>query len=95
MLLAKNLPKRQLLPIIFPRMVLDGIAGINFALSGSPKNTWAILKAHMSFYKSLPQLPRVRKQLPSTKKFPNMMGVMNHSIVYKHFLGKKKCFNDL
>ncbi len=94
-LLAKNLPKRQFLQTIFPRMVLDGIAGVKFILSGAPKDTWAIFKAHMAFYGSLPSLPAIRKKIGRKKHFPYMNGVLGHSIVYKHFVNKKNTFSEL
>src|SRR5690606_1286399 len=39
--IAKNLPRRRALPLIFLRLVLDGIAGIWFLLQGKPDHLWA------------------------------------------------------
>ncbi len=50
LMLTKNLPKSSLIPILFIRMILDGIAGIKFLLNGKLKHFIAILKAHFSFY---------------------------------------------
>jgi GT2 family glycosyltransferase len=50
LMLTKNLPKSSLIPILFIRMVLDGIAGLKFLINGKLKHFIAILKAHFSFY---------------------------------------------
>lgn len=49
-LLYKNLPMKELL-IKFPvRLVLDWIAATKFALSGSPRDGLAVMKAHFHFF---------------------------------------------
>jgi len=50
LMLTKNLPKEKLYKILLGRMVLDGIAGLQFLTQGKPKHFWAVLKAHWSFY---------------------------------------------
>ena len=50
LMLTKNLPKNQLLYVLFIRLLLDGIAGIRFLFQGELKHLLAILKAHFSFY---------------------------------------------
>jgi len=54
LMLAKNLPTSLLFPIIFIRLLLDGLAGVVFMFQRKPKHTWAIIKAHFGFYKRLP-----------------------------------------
>ncbi|VXB85955.1 dTDP-Rha--alpha-D-GlcNAc-pyrophosphate polyprenol alpha-3-L-rhamnosyltransferase [Flavobacterium sp. 9AF] len=49
-MLTKNLPKDKLFKILFLRMVLDGIAGIQFLIKGKWKHFHSILKAHYQFY---------------------------------------------
>ena len=50
LMLLKNLPEKQLFPVIFTRFILDGVAGIQFLFQGKFKHFTAILKAHSSFY---------------------------------------------
>lgn len=88
-LLLKNLPKNQLVSIIFTRLILDGIAGIYYLLQGKPKFTWAIVLAHFHFYKNLPYFYRKRKQ-PQFKTY-----FLTKSIVYSYFIRKKKYFNNI
>ena len=50
LMLTKNLPERKLFLILFLRLCLDGLAGIQFILKGKFKHCWAIVKAHFAFY---------------------------------------------
>lgn len=49
-MLTKNLPKRVLYRRLLVRMLLDGVAGLQFLIKGKPKHFFAILKAHVAFY---------------------------------------------
>ena len=49
-LLYKNLPTKKRLGILFTRMLLDGLAGVQFLLKGEFKQILAILRAHRDFY---------------------------------------------
>ncbi len=64
LMMLKNLPKSLVAPIIFSRLLLDGLAGIVFMLQGKPKHTWAIVKAHFGFYKRIPQALKQRPKKP-------------------------------
>jgi len=61
-MLLKNLPVLYIVPIIFTRLILDGLAGIVFMLQAKPKHTWAIIKAHFGFYKRIPIIWRQRPE---------------------------------
>ena len=50
LMLIKNLPKSKLFKILFIRLILDGLAGIQFISQGKFSHCFAILKAHFSFY---------------------------------------------
>ncbi len=52
LLLAENLhPAERWL--IGWRLILDGVAGLYFLLSGKPRHTWAIIRAHGAFYQAM------------------------------------------
>lgn len=51
--LLKNLPKSKLFPIIFIRMIFDGIAGLHFLISGKFSHLWSVLLSHFSFYRHI------------------------------------------
>jgi len=85
--ISKNVPKRFLLFVVMLRLLLDGIAGIKFAIELRPIHTWAIMKAHFSFYKHLPGMLRKRRKI----SFKKTNYFACYSIVWQHFiLGRDK-----
>lgn len=87
---VKNVPKKWFLFVVFSRLVLDGVAGIKFALELRPIHTWAIVKAHFSFYSNFYTFLKKRKLLQKKSKY-----YTHTSIVWQYFgLGRKK-FNQL
>ncbi|OFY95667.1 MAG: glycosyl transferase family 2 [Bacteroidetes bacterium RIFCSPLOWO2_12_FULL_31_6] len=85
--LHKNLPKASRFKVILTRLLLDGLAGIKFLLSGKPNHTWAIVRSHFSFFNGLHQNKLKRNQSLN----PNLTGMINKSIVVAYFF--KKCNN--
>ncbi|SFD89358.1 glycosyltransferase family 2 protein [Flavobacterium phragmitis] len=89
LMLVKNLPKRGLFWVIFFRMVLDGIAGMRFLTQGKIGHTFAILKAHFSFYcVSL-------KYLGKRKEFQIQQYYMVKSIVFLYYIRKMTLFKEI
>ncbi|MGO4903902.1 glycosyltransferase family 2 protein [Flavobacterium sp. W20_MBD1_R3] len=89
LMLTKNVPKDKLFRILFVRMVLDGIAGLQFISKGKFKHFVAILKAHGSFY-GLFSLQCKKRDLFQNQKYYN-----TKSIVFKYFVKNITVFNDL
>jgi len=87
--LVKNLPKKSLFPIIFTRLILDGIAGIKFLLELKPMHTFAIIKAHFSFYKNLSKM--LKKRNGNNQKTDYYI-VKN--VVWNYFILSKRKFED-
>ena len=79
-----------LLPKIFTRLVLDGIAGLRFLVQLKFGHVFAILKAHFSFYYHLSRLLKQRTQPAKKKNYFH-----TKSIVWSYFVSKKKTFNRL
>lgn len=91
-LLTKNLPASKLFPAILARLVLDGLAGIQFILKGKMSHTAAILKAHFHFYGRYGKLMAARRG----ESFPwPLNGVYQKSIVRQVFMGGVKTFEQL
>lgn len=88
-MLYKNLPKKNRFSIIFKRLCLDGLAGIQLFLKLKPLHTFAIIKAHFAYYAQLKNLRY--KQTKQTK--PNYFYTNN--IVTAYFLQGKKVFTKL
>jgi len=89
LMLTKNLPKYKLYWILFCRMVLDGIAGIQFLFQGKFNHLLAILKAHFSFYTLFSIHYKKRGNFQSEKYYNTK------SIVYLYFIKKVTVFNDI
>ncbi|CAM1367790.1 Glycosyl transferase family 2 [Tenacibaculum soleae] len=87
--LLKNLPTSKLFTIIFFRLVLDGLAGIKFLLEGKPKHTFAIIKAHFSFYANFVKFINKRKNTTKSNSYYKITFV-----VWQYYaLGRKKFEN--
>jgi GT2 family glycosyltransferase len=89
LMMVKNLPKNKLIPILFIRLALDGIAGIKFLIQGQFKHILAILKAHFSFYWLFYRNYNKRDDFQATKYY------FTKSIVYLYFINKVKVFNNI
>ncbi len=76
--------------LVFIRLVLDGIASLKFLFELKWKHTYAILRAHFSFYGHIPTLIRVRK---SSKKRSNYYE--KTSIVISYYIRNCKTINCL
>ena len=87
----KNVPKRYLLLVLFSRLVLDGIAGLKFIVELRPIHTWAILRAHISFYGLSFKIAKKRKNISFKRK------TYHHgkSIIWQHFALRRNTFNQI
>lgn len=88
--IAKNLPRRAAWPIIFTRLLLDGIAAVRFALQLRGRHAWAILRAHFSFYWHFRTIIGKREKSNFLLKY-----YIVKSIVWSHFVHQVKNFNIL
>jgi len=85
-----------ILPMIIKRLILDGFATIPFLLSGQFSHIWALLQAHISFYKYLPEMIEKRKAfIREHDNHFNRAGMYKKSIILDRFLFRKTKFNDL
>jgi len=99
-MLFKNLPTSKLFHIILIRLILDGVAGLKFLLSGDIKSVWAIIKAHFAFYAWLPNLSKKRKKIKKINQSfsigeANRTGIYKGSLVWQHFAKGVKKFSQL
>ena len=86
-MMVKNLPKKQLFPVIFQRLCLDGIAGIRFFFQGKPKHTWAIIRAHFTLYRFISKFLTKRSSRQKENYF------LVNSIVYRYFIKNGRFFD--
>ncbi|UZR93092.1 glycosyltransferase family 2 protein [Chondrinema litorale] len=94
-MIYKNLPSQNLLPLIFMRLVLDGVAACSFLVQGKFKSILAVLNAHFSFYTNLKSLNLKRNELQPSHKFKVNLPIYNKSIVFSYFVKKQQTFNSL
>ena len=94
-LLTKNLPATSLFPILFTRLVLDGIAALKFVIDLKPKHSIAIVKAHFTFYANFNRLAKERRGYYHKLKGLQSTQMYNSSIVYEHFIKGVKTFTGL
>lgn len=89
LMLFKNLKFSKVIPIIFVRLVLDGLAGVKFLLQGKFPHFFAIIKAHFSFY--IMQFKYLKNRNTATE----VKTILNKSIVVDYYLKNKKKYSDV
>jgi GT2 family glycosyltransferase len=89
LMLTKNLPKHNLASIIFVRLLLDGLAGIQFLFKGKFNHFWVIIKAHFHYYHLINKTLKKRKA-PQSENYYYIK-----SIVYKYFVKNGTIFEKL
>lgn len=94
-LLYKNLPKGKLFKTLFIRMILDGVAAIQFLVTGQLKAFFKVLEAHLDFYKSIKKLKLKRKVLLLKVTTSNHPEVYKGSLIFDFFIARKKKFSEL
>lgn len=87
-MLLRNLPKYKILPVIFSRLVLDGITAIVFWRYEGFGHLKAIFFAHMDFYKKLRFYYKTREK--------TINNFWNHRFVpWQYFILRRKKINEL
>jgi GT2 family glycosyltransferase len=94
-LIFKNIEGQYLLRSLFMRMVLDGIAAFKFLFTNGISHFYAIIRAHLHFYRLIPTIRQKRKRLKTLERTRNISGVYMGSIVADYFIRGKKSFRDL
>jgi GT2 family glycosyltransferase len=89
LMLTKNLPKQKLYPVLLMRLVLDGLAGIQFLASGKITHCFAIARAHFVFYSLFFSFLKKRGYVQKPLYYKTS------SIVYKYYIRGIKVFSEL
>lgn len=87
--LVKNVKGFHVWWLLFQRLVLDGLAGLQFLFQGKFGHFVAVIKAHFGFYRLLPRFLQKRKKVATTLKYYRIK-----SIVWNYFIVKKRNFNN-
>ncbi len=88
--ITKNLPRRKAFTIILIRLLLDGVAAFRFAFQLKYDHVWAILRAHLSFYRQFRKMYTKREKANFILKY-----YATKSIVWSYFVHQVKKFNIL
>lgn len=92
-MLIKNMKFSDILIIIPLRLILDAIAAISFLnQKNGVSHLIAIVKAHITFYFSIPKLIKKHNKINQTRE---LSGKKNYSIIIKNKIQGIKCFSDL
>nr|WP_321452912.1 glycosyltransferase [uncultured Carboxylicivirga sp.] len=95
LMLLKNLSGFRLFPILFVRMVLDGVAALHFIAKGEFRFFMAVFKAHLSFYSMIPEALRKRRfQKPMRIKIHHHE-IYPQSIIWAFYFKKTTRFSQL
>jgi GT2 family glycosyltransferase len=86
LMILKNVPAAKLPFVFIVRLLLDGLAGIQFLLKGKVKHTVAIVKAHFKVYVLMGAFLNNRQH----KQYKNYY--KTKSIVYQYFIRDVKVF---
>lgn len=78
----------NLFTLILTRLLFDGLAGAKFLFNFQFKHIWAIVRAHIAFYKALPRLLEERNTHQEKRNYYNLK-----SIVWQYFACKSKYFH--
>ena len=91
-MMYKNLPPKRLIPTLWVRMILDGMSATVYLCKLQFKFFFAVFRAHLAFYASLPKLIAERKKLKKTAIKYYHDEIFNGSIVYRCIIKKQKTF---
>jgi GT2 family glycosyltransferase len=94
-LLYKNLPPKQLFPILFLRMILDAAAALKILSEFNLSGIKSALKAHYQFYASIQALHRKRRQISLAGKNNFLAKRFGQSIVFQFYIKRKKKFSEI
>lgn len=88
--ITKNLPRRVAFTIILFRLILDGVAAVRFVFQLKFQHCFAILRAHLSFYRQFRMMFRKREKTEFVSKY-----YATKSIVWSHYVNHIRKFSDL
>ena len=88
--ITKNLPRKKAFTIILARLLLDGIAAARFILQLKFNHCFAIIRAHLSYYRQFGKMYAKREKNDFLTNY-----YTTKSIVWSHFVHQVKNYNKL
>lgn len=93
-LLQKNLPSNKLIPILFFRMILDGMSALVYLSRFSFGFFGAVFKAHLHFYKRMFKTHKVRRAFKNIASTDIVSQIYPHSMVFNFIVRKRRKFEQ-
>lgn len=84
-----------LVPKLFWRMMIDGVAAISFLAKGEFRHFGAVFKAHISFYAQLRTFLKKRKAVKAMSTSFNSTGMFRGNILWNYYVKGVKKYSDL
>jgi GT2 family glycosyltransferase len=88
--ITKNLPRRKAFPIILCRLLLDGVAALRFLFQLKFSHMWAVVRAHLSYYRHYFRMIHKREKINFVEKYYETT-----SIVWSYYVRRIKTFGFL
>lgn len=88
-MLYKNLPGSRLWWTLPARMVLDGLSAVAYLLTGKGALFTSVWRAHMDFYRRLPDLRRKRRAI-WRRAVAAPEGIYGGLMLWRYFTGRRK-----
>jgi hypothetical protein len=89
-MILKNVPSKNRFTILAYRLILDGAIGLFFLFRLKISFTWAIIRAHFSFYK---RFKSVKLKNNSQIKKDDYFFIKN--ILFEYYIKRSRYFTDL
>lgn len=95
LMLYKNLPQAELVPVMRIRAILDYVAALSFLLKGQVSNALAVCRARSAFHSLCPSFAAVREENMKKTLHSVIPERIKNSILAQFYLHGKKFFSQL
>lgn len=95
LMLYKNLPEKDLRRVLFLRMLMDGMAGVQFLLQGKWGDFKAVLQAHHDYRAMKPAYRKKRTRIQQQKRNQAHVPMLRRSLIFQYMFLRKKTFSRL
>ena len=95
LMLYKNLPDKDLKPVMRLRFWLDYLAALKFFLTGHVANAKAVYQARREFYQLLPQFEQKRMENMRKTVLTEIPELKSYSLLWQFYLKGRKHYSEL
>jgi len=81
--------------VVFIRMIFDGLSALVYLANGSVGFFAAVIRAHLAFYRRIPLLIQLRRQLRGTIRTGKIREIYPKSIIIDFFIFRRRKFGQL